>query len=155
MGGVPHHVNGCARRIAAYPANVDRAFRPPAYAWDWFSRQRLLWRESRKRLATGPHETAPRYRLADTKSDVMALLKLDYQRDEHVRMIVGKVVEEITFLGRTDAQFQDLGARNAPRGMRWWWTTLTGEDVAKADRPEPSHRQLQLGLDEVHEGLGG
>lgn len=134
---------------------MDRAFRPPAYAWDWFSRQKLLWREARKRLATGPHDSAPRYRRADTKSDVMALLKHDYQRDEHVRHIVGKVVAEITFLGRTDEPFEQLGARNAPRGMRWWWKALTGEEVGRIQPPEPAHRQLQLGLDEVHEGLGG
>lgn len=134
---------------------MDRASRPPAYAWDWFSRQKLLWRESRKRLATGPHRTAPRYRRSDTKADVMALLKHDYQRDDHVRQIVGKVVTEITFLGRTDVPFDELGARNAPRGMRWWWKALTGEDVARITAAEPEHRQLQLGLDEVHEGLGG
>jgi hypothetical protein len=129
--------------------------KPPAYAWDWFSRQRLLWREARSRLATGPHEGAPRYRAAETRADVVAMLRSDYPRDEAVRRAVDRVVAEFVFLNRTDVPFADLGVRTAPRGMRWWWTSLTGEEV---DRPAPvaeRSRQLQLDLGEVHEGIGG
>lgn len=133
---------------------MDRVFRPPAYAWDWFARQRLLWREARRRLAVGPHETAPRYRATEAKPDVLALLRADYPRDEHVRRTVLAVLSEFAFLDRTDVPFADLGARNPPRGMRWWWTAITGEEletaaVATATRPE------QLTLDDVHEGFGG
>lgn len=39
----------------------DRSEAPPAYAWDWFARQRLVWREVARRLAAphaAPHGTA-------------------------------------------------------------------------------------------------
>lgn len=43
---------------------------PPAYAWDWLARQRLLWREIRDRLPHGPRvledaSPAPRPRSSD------------------------------------------------------------------------------------------
>jgi hypothetical protein len=129
--------------------------RPPAYAWDWFTRQRLLWREARKRLATGPHESAPRYRQSDTRSDVVAMLRDDYPRDDAVRRAVDKVVAEYAFLGRTGVPFEELGVRTAPRGMRWWWRNLTGEDVDTPSRPDTAAHQMELDLDEVHEGIGG
>jgi hypothetical protein len=36
---------------------VREATTPPAYAWDWFGRQHLLWREARRRLV--PTATPP------------------------------------------------------------------------------------------------
>ena len=102
---------------------------PPAYAWDWFARQRLLWREARSRLAVASSPTAARYAAVDERAEVLALLRADYLRDQLVRGIVDEVVAEYAFLGRTDARFAELGLSSAPRGMRWWWTALTGEDV--------------------------
>lgn len=135
---------------------MDVSSRPPAYAWDWFARQRLLWREVRKRLAVGPQPTAGRYRAADTKSDVVALIRADYPRDDRVREAVARAVSEIAFLGRIDAPFAQLGVRAPPRGMRWWWTALTGEDLDAVEAAEPAPPPAtQLSLDEVHEGLGG
>lgn len=143
---------------------------PPAYAWDWFARQRLLWREVRSRLAASGSPAADRYGPAETRSDVVLLLRADYPHDPEVRRTVDGVVAEVAFLGRTDRPFARLGARNAPRGMRWWWTTLTGEVL---DGPPPRQRgaagagahQLVLRgldpedpdqrLDDVHEGYGG
>lgn len=130
---------------------MDGQSRPPAYAWNWFARQRLLWRETRRRLATGPHASAPRYRTADTKGDVIGLLKADYPGDEHVRHIVTNVVAELTFLGQTDVTFGELGTRHPPRGMRWWWTAITGEEVNVV---APASPPTQLSLTDVHEGFG-
>lgn len=147
---------------------------PPAFAWDWFARQRLLWREVRSRLAAGTTSAAPRYHAVDTKAEVVAMLRADYLRDDAVRTTVDRVVAELAFLGRTDRDFAQLGIRTAPRGMRWWWTTLTGEDLegpsarpplaARGD-PAPGAEQLalvdvedldqQLTLDDVHGGYGG
>lgn len=141
---------------------------PPAYAWDWFARQRLLWREVRSRLAAGAAPLATRYAAVDTRAETMPLLRTDYARDELVRSTVDGVVAEIAFLGRIDDSFERLGLHNAPRGLRWWWTALSGEEI---DRPAPaprstgSHAQLsldeladqdpRLAMDEVHEGYGG
>ena len=144
---------------------------PPAYAWDWFARQRLLWREVRSRLAASGSPAAARYAPAETRSDVVLLLRADYAHDAEVRRTVDAVVGDVAFLGRTDRPFASLGAHNAPRGMRWWWTALTGEVLdappprraaAEADAPA---RQLILSglevgdpdrrLDDVHEGYGG
>jgi hypothetical protein len=107
---------------------------PPAYAWDWFARQRLPWREVRSRLVSGGSPAAARYAAVETKSDVMALLRADHPRDPEVRRAVDAVVAEVVFLDRTDRTFAQLGLRSAPRGMRWWWTALTGEDL---DAPTP------------------
>jgi hypothetical protein len=146
---------------------------PPAYAWDWFARQRLLWREARSRLAASATPAAPRYHAVDTKTEVVAMLRADHPRDEVVRATVDRVVADLAFLGRTDRTFAELGIRAAPRGMRWWWTALTGEDLdgpapgaPLASRPEPARaaEQLalvdldavepQLTLDDVHGGYG-
>jgi hypothetical protein len=133
---------------------------PPAYAWDWFARQRLLWRESRSRLAGAASPAASRYGPLEAKSEVVATLRADYDRDEVVRDVVHGVVADIAFLGRTDVGFDRLGVTNAPRGMRWWWTALTGEEL---DRPSADRRRTpgagppvgaQLSLDDVHEGYG-
>jgi hypothetical protein len=130
---------------------------PPAYAWDWFARQRLLWRESRSRLAAAAAPVAVRYAAVETRTDVVPMLRADYPRDPLVREVVDRVVAELAFLGRTDVPFSALGATNPPRGMRWWWSALTGEELAGAGAPaapvpEPP---LQLVLDDVHEGYGG
>ncbi|HEX9888641.1 MAG TPA: hypothetical protein VGA69_04140, partial [Nitriliruptorales bacterium] len=126
---------------------------PPAYAWDWYSRQRLLWRETRSRLAHHASDTARRYATTEAKSDVLALLKADWARDDVVRQTILAVVSEYVFLDRTDVPFARHGHRNPPRGLRWWWTMLTGEEIGAAAPPAVAGAaQLQLGLDEVHEG---
>jgi hypothetical protein len=67
-------------------------------------------------------------------------------------------VAEVTFLGRTTGRFADLGVPNAPRGMRWWWSVLTGETPevpVRGSRPAPPAEPAQLPLDEVQQGWGG
>ncbi len=109
---------------------------PPAYAWDWFARQRLLWREVRSRLAAGGGPSAARYATLEERGEVITLVRSDYPNDEQVRRTVQAVVTDLAFLGRTDRPFAALGVRTAPRGMRWWWTALTGEQL---DRPSTAH----------------
>jgi hypothetical protein len=133
---------------------------PPAYAWDWFARQRLLWREVRTRLAAAAAPVAVRYAAVETRTDVVPMLRADYPRDPLVRETVDRVVAELAFLGRTDVPFSALGATNAPRGMRWWWSALTGEELdggtARTHDPVPEPEPpLQLALEDVHEGYGG
>ncbi len=140
---------------------------PPAYAWDWFARQRLLWRECRTRLARDEEPAAARYHAVEARADVLALLRRDYPTDPAVHRVVDEVVAEVAFLSRTHARWRDLGVRNAPRGMRWWWTAVTGEELDAARRPPPPAAAAQLSLDdlagtdpqramdEVHEGYGG
>jgi hypothetical protein len=132
---------------------------PPAYAWDWFARQRLLWREARLRLTATAAPAASRYHAVDTRAEVIALLRTDYGRDPIVRDVVHHVVADVAFLGRTDARFADLGIRNPPRGLAWWWSALTGEDPS-APTPEAraaleAEPPAQLRLDEVQQGWGG
>ena len=132
---------------------------PPAYAWDWFTRQRLLWREVRARLARASAPAAMRYGMVESRGEVIAMLRADYPTDPVVRSTVDGVVAEIAFLGRTDVPFAALGASNAPRGMRWWWTALSGEEldvpshVGLPRRPPPADHD-QLSLDEVLGGYG-
>ena len=135
---------------------MDLGARPPAHAWDWFARQHLLWREARQRLATPPFEGWARYRDADSKGDVLALLRADYARHDEVRRAVLGAVADLAFLGRTDVSFERLGVRNPPRGMRWWWTALTGEFLDGVERAAPPVRRApdQLSLDGVHEDYG-
>jgi hypothetical protein len=130
---------------------------PPAYAWDWFARQRLLWREARSRLTDVAAPAASRYHAVDTRAEVLALLRADYGRDPIVREVVHAVVAEVSFLGRTSGRFADLGVTNAPRGMRWWWSVLTGEDPAPpaTGARVPEAAPAQLSLDEVQQGWGG
>jgi hypothetical protein len=128
--------------------------RPPAHAWDWFSRQRLLWRTAQGRLAaaSAAPRVAARYGQVVDKPDVLPLLLDDYQHDAVVRDVVHDVIAELVFLGKTDGPFADLGARNAPRGMRWWWTAITGEQVdAPIKAPAPAR---QLELSEILTGYG-
>ena len=129
---------------------------PPAYAWDWFARQRLLWREARSRLAASATPAASRYAALDSRSEVVAALRSDYPRDEVVRSVVHQVVGEVAFLSRLQTPFSELGVTSAPRGMRWWWTALTGEELdAPASRDTaPRTPGRQLTLDDVHEGYG-
>lgn len=132
---------------------MDRVADPPRYAWDWFARQRLLWREVHRRLTHPTHPAAGRYRGAQTRTEVLALLEQDLPRDAAVREVVAAVVRDLVFLGRTDVPFAQLGHRNPPRGLRWWWTALTGEALdPPARRVAPAQ---QLSLDDVHEGYGG
>jgi hypothetical protein len=133
---------------------------PPAYAWDWFARQRLLWREARSRLTAAAAPAASRYHAVDTRAEVISLLRADYGRDPLVRDVVHRVVADVAFLGRTDVRFAELGIRNPPRGLAWWWSALTGEDTsspppAHLAAPEPVDRPAQLRLDEVQQGWGG
>ncbi|MCC5948730.1 MAG: hypothetical protein JJT89_09770 [Nitriliruptoraceae bacterium] len=138
---------------------------PPAFAWDWFARQRLLWRTARERLAATGTPVAERYRAVEQRAEALALLRTDYPRDDTVRTVVHEVVAELAFLSRTDRSWQQLGLRSAPRGQRWWWFALTGEDVdTPSATPDAPARQLslealtetdlQLALDEVAEGYG-
>jgi hypothetical protein len=139
---------------------------PPAYAWDWFARQRLLWRDARRRLAASSTPAATRYAAVDTRAETMALLRADYGRDAVVRAAIDATVRELVFLGRTDVPFARLGLRSAPRGQRWWWSALTGEelDAAPARHAPPASQQLSLdelagtdlerALDDVAQGFG-
>ena len=140
---------------------------PPAYAWDWFARQRLLWREARVRTIAAGADPSARYAAVDARSEVVALLRRDYPNEPLVQQIVDAVVTELVFLGRTDRVWADLGVRNPPRGMRWWWSALTGEEPDASPSAAHVHAPAQLSLDdlaeqdpelamdEVHEGYGG
>ena len=144
---------------------------PPAYAWDWFARQRLLWREVRARLVAAAEPAAIRYEELDSRAETVRLLRADYPRDDLVRQTVDEVVAEFAFLGRTQRRFQDLGLVNPPRGLRWWWSAVTGEELhpqgppARREHPRPTQLRLDAaelgvdpeahGLDDVHEGYGG
>lgn len=135
---------------------MSRTSGPPAYAWDWFARQRLLWREARSRIATSADPVARRYALVSAKPDVLPMLRADFPTDALVRGAVLEVVRDLVFLGNTDRTFADLGLRNAPRGLRWWWQELTGEEVhAPAPTPtSPTDLPRQLDLDDVLSGYG-
>jgi hypothetical protein len=127
---------------------------PPAYAWDWFARQRLLWREARQRLAAEHGPTRQRYGLVSAKSDVLARLRADYAADAVVQRAVDEVVRDVAFLGRTDRPFADLGIRNAPRGLRWWWTAITGEELAPPVTATSTTLPRQLEFPDVFGGYG-
>ncbi len=157
-GGTAYPVAEVTGAVTEEERTVARSG-PPAYAWDWFARQRLLWREARSRLAAAAAPAATRYHAVETRAEVLALLRSDYDRDPIVRGVVHEVVADVVFLGRTAGRFDDLGVTNAPRGMRWWWSVLTGETPepsAPARTTEPPARTVaQLTLDEVHLGWGG
>ena len=131
---------------------------PPAYAWDWIVRQRLVWREARSRLAASGDPQGTRYGVVSAKPDVVPLLRMDYPTDPVVRDVLRDVVTDVVFLGRTDRAFADLGLRNAPRGLRWWWRELTGEQVGAPPPPGEGSTVTasprQLDLDEVLRGYG-
>lgn len=125
---------------------------PPVYAWSWFGRQRLLWRRARSRLAHSDAPSASLYRVAETRPEVVGRLREDYARDPVVREVIHEVIGELVFLGRTDEPFERLGVDTPPRGMRWWWTAITGEKLDRAPERPPPPRQPTL--DDVHEGYG-
>jgi len=187
---------------------------PPAYAWDWLARQRVTWREIRRRLVTEgydgdgpdraadpsrPGRSAPRsagdvpdwsidgataarragttpppapaavpaasdaprdYRPLDTRAEVIAALRVDYQRDARLRGIVDEVVTGTAFLGRLDVPLIDRGVRSVPRGMHWWWSHLAGrpsDDGPSGSTDRTEHRAqvpLQLRLVDVLAGYG-
>ena len=141
---------------------------PPAYAWDWFARQKLVWREARSRLAGGDDPTGARYAAVVDRRDLLPLLRADYPRDQQVRRAVDGAIAEVAFLGRVDGRFSELGVRTAPRGMLWWWTALTGEvldgPLAAQQEAGPAPEQLVLAelteldpepaLDDVAGGYG-
>lgn len=131
---------------------------PPGYAWDWVSRQRLVWREVRSRLAREPDPVGHRYSVVSAKPDVVPLLRADYAIDAVVRETIRTVIAELVFLGRTDRAFADLQVSNAPRGLRWWWRELTGEDIESPPPPSagtPADRMpTQLEFEDVLGGYG-
>jgi hypothetical protein len=166
---------------------------PPAYAWDWLARQRVVWPEIRRRLAAerpppqrtrrpagdvpdwsmqhpdvttvhpapSPAGGGPRdYRALGTRAEVIAALRVDYAVDASTRRIVDAVVGEVSFLGRLDASLPELGVRSAPRGMRWWWSHLTGRpapaapSAAGSSSEHPPTVPLQLRLIDVLAGYG-
>lgn len=173
---------------------------PPAYAWDWVGRQRLVWVEARRRLAAaaapaptdpgparsadvpdwsdllardhgdGPDHPGPRpdpteptgagapdRAWADlaTRAEVVAALRTAYPHDPDVRTAVDGSVVDVAFLGRRGGALADLGIRTPPRGLRWWWVHLGGEDVPGATgtgaAPAPG---VQLTLADVMTGYG-
>jgi hypothetical protein len=141
---------------------------PPGYAWDWIARQRLVWREARSRLAVRGGPEGARYQAVVDRSDVLSHLRADYPSVPAVREQLHAVIAEVAFGGRTGVPFAQVGFRTAPRGLRWWWTAVTGEQL---DRPKPAApdqdagpRQLTLpelaeldpqpALDDVAEGYG-
>lgn len=143
---------------------------PPGYAWDWVARQRLVWRAARARLASGDGPEAARYAAVQDRADVLPLLRADYPSSDEVRRSLHAAISEIAFGGRTDVPFAQVGFRTSPRGLRWWWTAVTGEELDRptrrtepVDEPAPP-QQLTLpelaeldprpALDDVAKGYG-
>lgn len=118
---------------------------PPRYAWDWFARQQRLWRAVRRDLADLADPLGSRYTLVEAREDVMERLRVDYPRDALVVEAVHRHVDAQVFLGRADRGFEVLGIRNAPRGLRWWWSAVTG--LPDPGRRAPARRDRQLSLD--------
>lgn len=140
---------------------------PPGYAWDWLARQRLVWVEAARRLATvsmpaqGPHPDVPDWSslLSDgstaattasgpqeqardwstlrTRADVVAALRTEYAVDAAVRTATDGAVTDLAFLGRLDVPLEGRGVRSVPRGMRWWWTHLGGAEPTAAAPDDP------------------
>jgi hypothetical protein len=96
----------------------------------------------------------------DTRTEVIAALRNDYPDDGVVRAVVDAVVTEVAFLGRLDVPLHALGVRSAPRGMRWWWSRLSGvtvDDMPSATEIASELAQvapLQLRLLDVLAGFG-
>ncbi|MDX1510633.1 MAG: hypothetical protein R3249_04765 [Nitriliruptorales bacterium] len=126
---------------------------PPGHAWDWFARQRLLWREARARIIAAADEVgaavAERYRTMDARPDVVTMLRRDWDASPAVRTIIEDTVADIAFMGRITEPFASLGLRTAPRGLRWWWTAVSGEPIesvtAALARTLEDPEQLSLG----------
>lgn len=119
---------------------------PPRHAWDWFARQHRLWRAVRADLADHDEPLASRYGLVEARDDVMGRLRRDYTLDPVVVEVVHRHVDSEVFLGRADRGLDALGIRNAPRGLRWWWSAVTGLPDTTG-RPTARHRDRQLSLD--------
>jgi hypothetical protein len=110
--------------------------------------------------STGDGARTRDYSALDTRAECIAALRADYPQDTALRAIVDAVVADVAFLGRLDVPLHELGVRAAPRGMRWWWTHLTGRDSDEG-RSDPDvgdeHRApvpLQLRLVDVLAGYG-
>ena len=82
----------------------------------------------RASTSTGDGTGKRDYVALDTRAGCIAALRSDYPQDTTLRATVDAVVADISFLGRLDVPLHELGVRTAPRGMRWWWTHLTGRD---------------------------
>ncbi|HEX9766067.1 MAG TPA: hypothetical protein VGA36_04835 [Nitriliruptorales bacterium] len=101
-------------------------------------------------------DVAERYRQMDARPDVLTMLRRDWATNPAVRTIVEDTVADIAFMGRITEPFEALGLRTAPRGLRWWWTAVSGEPVEAVtaalarnlDDPE------QLSLGEILGGYG-
>lgn len=129
---------------------------PPGYAWDWFTRQRLLWREAQARLRGSPGPEGP-YEVLETRAEVTARLREDYAADGTVRQVVDDVVREVAFLDRTERPFDRVASSTAPRGLRWWWSHLSDEDAPPAPPRPPARSQVpdtQLTIQDVLSGYG-
>lgn len=122
---------------------------PPRHAWDWFARQHRLWRAVRRDLATAEDPLGARYSLVEARDDVMGRLRGDYPDDPVVVEVVHRHVDAEVFLGRADRGLDGLGIRNAPRGLRWWWSAVTG--LPDPGRRAPVRHDRQLTLDLVTE----
>jgi hypothetical protein len=130
---------------------------PPGYAWDWFTRQRLLWREAQDRLRRRPGNAGTAYDGLDTRAEVTARLREDYPIDAGVRDVVDAVVREVAFLDRTDKPFGRVAAASAPRGLRWWWSRLSDDDAPPAPPRPPARDRVpdtQLTIEDVLSGYG-
>ena len=154
-----------------------RTTHPPAYAWDWLTRQRVVWTEIARRLApsadapAGPHPDVPDWSDlvtpsaptpdADgprdwsslrTRTEVIAALRADYPHDPQVRAATDGAVADLAFLGRLDVPLAARGAGAAPRGMRWWWAQLGGAqeagDRAAAGAPPSGRHPRSEGREE-------
>lgn len=137
---------------------------PPAYAWDWFGRQRLLWHYARLRLTADnqPPALIARYMATDARNDTLKLLRDDYLTSPLIETAVHDTISERVFLDRLERPLADHGFRNAPRGLRWWWTALTSETLTDATPPAANATQLALGFEaaryahqkDIYEGYG-
>jgi len=89
-------------------------------------------------VAPAANTDVPRdYRPLDTRAEVIAALRLDYPHDPTLRRTVDEAIAQVAFLGRLDVPLSERGVRSAPRGMRWWWSHLSGHPVM--DGPYDAH----------------
>jgi len=112
------------------------------------------------RDASGAASGLRDYAALDTRAECIAALRADFPHDPLLRATVDAVVADLAFLGRLDVPLHELGVRSAPRGMRWWWTRLTGRDgddgrsVPTDGDEHLSPLPLQLRLVDVLAGYG-
>lgn len=114
------------------------------------------------RVSTSTSDVAGKrdYAALDTRAGCIAALRSDYPQDTTLRVTVDAVVTDVAFLGRLDVPLHELGVRSAPRGMRWWWTHLTGRDSdeGRSDSNVGDDRRLiapqQLRLVDILTGYG-